>query len=135
MAFLWVLVGVGIAWFIFSFRATKATVQKAAYLEFAAFIHAIGDWNEDRTHPQTLARALDHLTVYETRRAAMRDPGGTARGSLMASYWGEALRDSGFLGTDGKPVRHEIASLDFWDSIEALRLEGQRSQLQRTFSL
>lgn len=135
MAFLWVLCGVGIAWFIFNFRATKRATRQQVNLEFAAFIHALDTWNEDRTHPQALAHALGHLSVYEIRKAAMQSPSGSARGSLMASYWGDALRDSGFLGADGKPVRYEIASCDFWDSIEALRLEGQRSHLQKTFSL
>lgn len=85
MAFLWILCGVGIAWFIFRVRTTKQATQQRANLEFAGFIHALDAWNEDRTDFDRQRDALHHFEVYDTRRADyVRDPTGRTLPAMRA---------------------------------------------------
>lgn len=138
MAFLWVLCGLGIAWFIFSFRATKKVTRERSNLEFAAFIHALDTWNEDRTDFDRQMDALHHFAVYDTRRADyVRDPTGRtlpAMRALLSSYWAQHLTDSRLVDSQGIPSRWNDGAASFWDTIEALHRERESLLRQDPFT-
>lgn len=138
MAFLWVLCGVGIAWFIFNFRATKRATRQQANLEFAAFIHALDAWNEDRADFDSQMDALHHFEVYDTRRADfVRDPTGRtipAMRAVLSQCWVKHLTDSRLVDSQGTPSRWNAGAASFWDTIEALHRERESLLRQDPFT-
>lgn len=138
MEIIWILVGVGVAWFIFSFRATKARVRKVAGVEVAQFMLAVDAWNANRDDLNGQLRAMHHFIVYDTRRADfVSDPTGRlvpADRALLASFWVQHLTDVRLLTPNGQQSRWRADAALFWDSIATLRAERDLLLAQSHFS-
>lgn len=134
MAIVWLVIGAGVAWFVFSYRATKARVRQVAAVEFAQFITAIDAWNADRDDYEGLTRAFHHYAVYDIRRGdATGSPTGLSippERALLARYWVEHLTSARLLDSDGRASRWHEGAVSFWSSVDRLREERDKLLLQ-----
>lgn len=126
MEVLWMLIGGGIAWFVFSFRATKTKMKHIAGVEFEHFRKALIAWDEDRDNMESQLQALHHLEVFNTRYSDfLSDPTGrtlpAARAVLSRSFV-DHMRDRGLVGVTGKPNKYmgDGNATSFWLSVECL---------------
>ncbi len=130
MEFVFLLIGAGVAWFVFSFRATKSAVREAARKEFAQFITAIGAWNKNPDDFEASTTAMNLFVIYDHRRSDYVDaPTGRsipADRALMASYWVEAMQEAQVIDRNGNKSHLRNSSRLFWNSVEKLREERDR---------
>ncbi len=130
MAFVFLLIGAGVAWFAFSFRSTKSAFREAARKEFAQFISAIGAWNKNPYDFEASTTAMNLFVVYDHRRSDyVEAPTGRpipADRALMASYWVEAMQEAQVIDSNGNKSYLRNSSRLFWNSVEKLQEEHDR---------
>lgn len=131
MELLWLVIGAGLAWFVFSFRATKGRVRSAAQHECREFVAAIEATRGNTENFAAHLNALQHFEVYEQRRSDLLQGGPSgvtlpAHRALLASFWLEALVAGRFIDRHGQPLNGTARVANFWEGVNYIRRERER---------